>query len=374
MSKKPLTRLLIASTLALAASAGAHAATSGYVNPAIAGEWEFTLNGHYLGSYSLKVFTESFTATISGSKVVFESSGSPYNIVGEFTAENTLTFTQRLVGSSTSVYGLWQSPFVNTDDTSNLEALTEEPFTAIYDPAARTLTFPPASGLRYGYFSNQTGAFSYWDDAFDFMNAVQKSSNPPKPAEGIYTWSVLPTDIFGSKEAEAEEIDVEVKNVSGSNYIVEEVGETTYFHGRSIPFIYDEATETARFEAVYTGDFDNEPIWCSAFVCDDSQENSVIEAQQEFIVGLSPESGFAFSGNSGFAWFLSSSAENFDIYDVYSAFYVGAKSSGIGIAEATPSDSLPVYYDLHGNRVKTPGKGIFIRQTGDKVEKVILNH
>lgn len=145
-------------------------------NAAIEGKWSFTLNGHYLGNYSLGEFTEVFEATLEGTTVRFESSGSEYNIVAEFTDETTLTFKQVAVGSTTSTYVLTQSPYVNTAGVDDLEELTEQAFTATYDADKGTITFPENSGLRYGFFS-QAGELSYWDDAFDFVTAIQGAAS-----------------------------------------------------------------------------------------------------------------------------------------------------------------------------------------------------
>lgn len=145
-----------------------------FADASIEGEWEIKLNGHYLGAYSLGEFTETFTATLEGNTVHFASSGSQYDIVAEFTAAGELTFRQALVGSATSFFGLYQAPYINVDGTEDLEELmTPEDFTATYDAAAGTITFPAQSGLRYGFFNNETGDFSYWDDAFDFVSATK---------------------------------------------------------------------------------------------------------------------------------------------------------------------------------------------------------
>lgn len=136
----------------------------------IIGDWNFTLNGHYLGEYSLGQFTETFTATLNGNTVTFASSGSQFNIVAEFTAENTLTFNEVAVVNSEASYKLTQSPYINSEGTNELEELTSPvALTATYNAAEGTITFPENSGLRYGYFAN--GTLSYWDDAFDFVSA-----------------------------------------------------------------------------------------------------------------------------------------------------------------------------------------------------------
>lgn len=155
-----------------------------YADASIEGEWDFTLNGHYLGVYSLGEFTDKFTATLEGNTVTFISSTSQYNIVAEFTAENTLTFTKGAVNTP-ATYTLWQSPYVNTAGVEDLEELTEEVFTATYDAEAGTITFPANSGLLYGYFS-EDGTLSYWDDAFDFVTA-SKSKGEATGIEGAKT-------------------------------------------------------------------------------------------------------------------------------------------------------------------------------------------
>lgn len=157
---------------ALASAPSAFAADT-FADPSIEGTWKITLNGHYLGSYSIGEFTEDFEATLEGDVVTFASSGSQYNIKAVFTAENTLTFEKMLVGSSTAKYGLWQYPFYNSGNVQDLESLKEDPFRATYNPAEGTIVFPGDCGLKYGYFDNETGELSYWDDAFDFVSAFK---------------------------------------------------------------------------------------------------------------------------------------------------------------------------------------------------------
>lgn len=157
-----------------------------YADASIEGEWDFTLDGHYLGAYSLGEFTETFNVTLDGNTVTFESTGSQYNVVGVFTSATTIEFNKTLVGSPESTYVLWQAPYVNTAGVEDLEELTEEVFTATYDAEAGTINFPANSGLRYGYF-NAAGELSYWDDAFDFVNAKKANNDDPTAIESAKT-------------------------------------------------------------------------------------------------------------------------------------------------------------------------------------------
>lgn len=155
-------------------------------DPSIVGLWNFSLDGHYIGDWSLGQFDEEFMATLDGTAVTFASTESQYNIVAEFTSSNTLLFKQTPVVDSTSTYVLTQSPYVNNSGITDLDDLTFEEFTAIYDAEAGTITFPENSGLRYGYFNASTGELSYWDDAFDLLSAskVTESSDPELSIDG----------------------------------------------------------------------------------------------------------------------------------------------------------------------------------------------
>ena len=160
---------------------------------AIEGEWKFTLNDHYLGEYSLGEFTESFTATLEGNTVRFESSGSQYDIVAEFTAENTLTFNKAALNDA--AYVLTQVPYVNTtgiDDLDDLEE-AEKTFTATFDPEAGTITFPANSGLLYGFFASADGTFQRWENAFDFAgDAVKVTAEKPEITIGEVAYNAYP--------------------------------------------------------------------------------------------------------------------------------------------------------------------------------------
>ncbi|MCH5223947.1 MAG: hypothetical protein J1E82_07875, partial [Muribaculaceae bacterium] len=148
-----------------------------YANESIVGNWDFTLNGNYLGEYSLGQFTETFTASLEGNIVTFESSQSQYNIVAEFIGENMLKFNFCPVGPE-ATFTLYQSPFINSDESKNIDDLTEVSFVATYKEDTNSIVFPEMSGLRYGYF-NAAGELSYWDDAFDFVSAVKSSKETP---------------------------------------------------------------------------------------------------------------------------------------------------------------------------------------------------
>lgn len=333
-----------------------------YGNPDIEGSWKFILNGKYLGNESLGEFSETFEAVLEGNTVTFLSPGSPYNIVARFVAENTLEFSQCAVGTP-ATYTLYQSPFVNTSAVEDMEDLEEKVFTAVFNPAEGTISFPEGSGLRYGYFSN--GVVSSWIDAFDFVSA-SKAANE---IIGSYTWFVVPTDTSGEKNADVDEISVEVRK-NGNKYAVYELGNTNYFNNFAIPFTYNDMSGLVQFTATYAGTIDENPIWISAFVYNEDQ--SSIELQENFGTMFSPDSGFSFPGTTGFAWVVTSSADEFDAESVYSAFYVVPSADSAVETVISESEGDALYFDLQGRVVRNPASGIYIKKCGDKVQKIIV--
>ena len=347
---------------------GGQAPTPDFGDASIEGEWNFTLDGHYLGEYSLGEFTEAFVATLAGNTVTFESTGSQYNIVAEFVAENTLKFNFCPVGPQAS-YTLYQSPYINFEEVNDIEELTEQSFVATYVPAEGKIVFPEYSGLRYGYFTAD-GDLSYWDDAFDFVSA---SRSVETEVLGQYSWTIQPTNIYGSKLGEMVSITVEVRK-SGDVYGVFEVGGTNYLNNTVLPFTYYEDAEYAQFTACYAGVLNGEPAWMSAFVYNegDATTGSFIEAQENFGVGYNVEEGFSFTGESGFAWFSTSSADDFDAQGVISAFYVVPMGGSAVSKIESATNGEAVYYDLQGRRVNNPKGSLYIMKSGDTVKKVML--
>ena len=339
-----------------------------YGDESIEGNWNINLDGHYLGAYSLGMFTESFEASLDGNIVTFESSQSQYNIVAEFVAANTLKFNFCPV-SNPATYTLYQSPYLNYDDAEDIEELTEQSFVATYLPEEGVIKFPEYSGLRYGYF-DAAGNLSYWDDAFDFVSA---SKAVESEVVGQYIWTIQPTDITGSVLGEMIEIKVEV-NKAGDVYTINELDGTKYFNNQVIPFAYNEETEFAQFTAKYAGELDGQPVWMSAFVYNNGNEvtGPLIEVQENFGVTFNTETGFEFKEGSGFAWFVTTSAEDFDAQSVYSAFYVVPTGvSGINGVQSS-NDGETIYYDLQGRKVNNPTGGLYIMKQGNTAKKVML--
>ena len=147
---------------------------SEFGNPEIEGEWNIPLNGHYQGSYSLKEFTGTYNVTLNGSTVKFESVNSDYHIIGKFIDESTIEFSREVVVPA--IYSLCHVPYINSTNTDEIEALTEETFTAVYNAEEGTLTFPEGSGLAYGRFTSN-GELSFWDDAYDFAGVGTKTGD-----------------------------------------------------------------------------------------------------------------------------------------------------------------------------------------------------
>lgn len=171
-----------------------------FANPAIEGEWEFTLDGHYLGEESLGTFTETFLATLNGNTVTFESTKSAYDMVADFTNENILQFRQVAVGAP-AIFTLTQSPYVNVSGINNLDELTLEEFNATFDDINGTITFPEGSGLRYGVFTKD-GELYEWYDAFDFVGCAVRpgsSSSIKEAAVSGTTETVVYHDIRGRR-------------------------------------------------------------------------------------------------------------------------------------------------------------------------------
>ena len=167
--------------------------TDDNADASIEGKWNFTFNGHYLGSDSLGTFTEEYVARLEGTIVTFEGPDI-YNVIAEFKDPQTLEFTQCAVGVP-AAYTLWQSPFINTTGTNNLQSLTEQSFTASYDAEAGTISFPEGAGLRYGRF-DAAGELqdNLWADAFDFVKASRVGSS--SGVGSINTEVSVPTEYF----------------------------------------------------------------------------------------------------------------------------------------------------------------------------------
>ena len=175
--------------------------------PSIKGEWNFTLDRHYLGEYSLGQQTEVYTAVrLRDNVIMFTNSQLGNRFIAEFTAMNTLTFKVAAVDVP-ATYTKTQNPFVDgtnvTDAGIDPENFVFESFNATYDPAKGTITFPEGAGLAFG-FANAAGEFSYYQDAFDFVSATKVV--PEEPEVITYTVNEVAADIvFRTTEDEAPE-------------------------------------------------------------------------------------------------------------------------------------------------------------------------
>lgn len=339
-------------------------------NPAIEGDWEITLNGHYQGSYSLGQFTEPFVASLDGNTVVFESSGSQYNIVAEFIDENTLQFNKCQVVFGQYAYNLWQSPYINSDSVSDIEDLTEQVFTATFNPESNTITFPEHSGLRYGYFNSQ-GGFSYWDDAFDFVSAKRSTTT----VVGTYDMVIQVCDENGITTQDPVEIKIDVQlEDDGSYSIVEQ--KSTYFHSFPIPFTYSEETGNATFKYTYDAEQSEQTeqsVWMAPFI----YRKPNLVPQNNFVVPFNFEKGFTFPLNSGLGWFIGGSSSTFGYTEFYTAYYVLSENEEDNTAtiDLTVMENESVeYYNLQGIRVLNPTHGIYITRQGVRTAKIILNN
>ena len=193
-----------------------------YGDASIEGEWNFTINDHYVGTDSRGEVTDTYTATLDGNTVTFTNAyGDDMNIVAEFTAENTLTFNMTVVVEPESAYNMAQNPFTDgskvTDLGTNPEDFVFESFTATYDSEAGTLTFPEGAGLAYGR-ANAEGKFSYYDAAFDIVSAAKA-----KAEEVIYgdasiegEWQVAINDHYVGASSRGEATDTYTATLNGN--------------------------------------------------------------------------------------------------------------------------------------------------------------
>lgn len=339
-----------------------------YGDPSIEGDWNIELDGHYQGEYSLGKFTDTYVATLEGNIVRFVGTDK-YDIVAEFTAENTLKFNKCAVGPQ-ATNTLFQVPYINTTGIDVVGDLMEQSFTATYNAENGTITFPEGSGLAYGYY-DEAGNLSFWDDAFDFIDAARITNDE---IIGTYNWTLLATDFEGSTSGESVNVQVTVNKTDDTHYYFEEIGNGNYFNGQTIPFTYNHNTQIAQFEAFYAGDVEGKPTWFSAFILnkDNLEMGTFIEPQPTFALQFDAANGFQFTGETGFAWYFTSSSTGFDAEDVYKAYYVNPDFSSVGSIEAVESGEVR-FFNLQGVEVKNPAKGeIIIRVEGNKATKVIM--
>lgn len=323
------------SLLAVGLLAGVSTAAAQDFTPdaSIEGLWAITLNGHYQDRYSLGQFEEEFIASINGNTVTFRCSGdSRFNIVGEFTSPNTLLLKKtQVVFAEGLVNVTYQVPYINADNTNDMEDLTEEAYTVVYDATKCTLDFPEHSGLLYGYFGADTGAFKMWIDAFDFVSAshLDQSSQP----------SIV---IDGDIEAIVEDSTVEIL----INYTATNIPENATYYA---DFFADD------FEDSFTRQFAESPAIITL--------ENVEPGDYKYTVLIRAE----IEGEGGETVARSQTC--------VLRFTVPEKSepgdpSGI---DSIQSDSdAPGYYNLQGVKVNNPANGIFIRLQGGKATKVIL--
>lgn len=340
------------------------AENNNFANEAIVGDWDITLDGAYLGDESKGKFTETMKATLNGNTVTFESPMSEYNIVAEFTAENTLTFNQVVVGDNTaSYYSLYQSPYVNTTGTDDMTALTMESFTATFDPSAGTITFPANSGLRYGYFANETMELDEWMDAYDFVSAVKTSSSPEEgEVSGVMTATLANGETATwNVTAEFADDSVTIYNFAGLD---------------AVKFSYD----------LSTGGIASEEETPSSVVEDAEGYSTTyyyasVETEELMLTGTIENDKV----NNKTILNIATWGEATEV-DGKLSFINEYKNTVVTLGSAVPGttaiDSIgsevlsgeKVIYDLQGRRVNNPSKGIYIIRQGDKVSKVMINN
>lgn len=306
------------STSEISGEGGSNEPVDDNADASIIGTWTFAFNGHYIGNQSLGKFTDTFEAELKGSTVTFTGTDR-YHIIAEFVNPTTLSFKQVPVGNPAQ-YTLYQSPYVNTTGTNELEDLTMQEFTAQYDAEAGEIIFPANSGLRYGFFNPQ-GELSYWDDAFDFVTATRLSDTTPASLA-----------IDGEIEASSDD---------------------------SILYV------TFRYTAINTGD-----ATITAYLTETDPANNLGAP-----VNSNPASLTFYNIKPGtYNYTVTLKAENGLGETIAQSegvpFTIVITDSGI---DGINADMLPArYFNLQGVEVANPENGIFIRVQGNKAAKVRL--
>ena len=182
---------------------------------------------------------------------------------------------------------------------------------------------------------------------------------------GLYDWTIQPVTYTG-RRSPAVTIQVEVVRDTANegdenttNYFVKELGNSNYFNGTEIPFVYREGAKLAEFTAFYDKEIGGKPVWCTPIVYGTSH----IEANENLGISLSKEKGWEFAERTGFGWFVTEGSPDSEDGDgqsdfnptgeIISAFYVGVTPGDEGDGEIGDGKVYPALSTLEGEHVLT---------------------
>ena len=239
----------------------------------IVGEWNIPIYDHYQGEYSLKETTVKYKAVLNDKTVTFYDEYEEQPMVAEFTSPTTLKFSKALVGNAIAKYPLHQIPFLNTTGTDDMDMLTEESFTAIYDAEAGTITFPEYSGMLYGYMST-TGELGYWANAFDFNGPATQTSTGVKPEIKLnsQTFEIGKNSVTVSVEVELSYMqfsDVAKWTAQVNELFNDVAGETEWTESTTVDVTVKDGVATFTIPDLANGNHDFQ-YSLTAFAADDS--------------------------------------------------------------------------------------------------------
>ena len=335
-----------------------------YGDPAIEGNWIFTLDGTYVGESNLNVFTENYVATLEGNIVTFTSTVSDFNIVAEFTGKNVLTFSSAAVAGLESQYPLWQTPYTNGETATSLDELNNETFLASF--LNGSIYFPEGAGLKYRYVNAETGVpEESWLDAFGLISAtksIEEEEPNPTPDEGDITGVMTADDsdrngntFTWNVTASYSDNVLTIYNFAGMSPLKLYVDPTT----GGVASSYMEVAEVTNGLTFYYADPQNDSFFIYGAIYNDGDK---------CVVELDPW-GIAFE-DDGDLYFNGAYYYTVVTLDTTISGLPSDKPSGI---DSIGNDNTKVeYYDLTGRKVNNPKGGIFIRVEGKKASKVLV--
>ena len=341
-----------------------------YADMSIEGDWYITENGAYAGDSNLGEFETLYTAKVQGEKVIFTSSDSPFNIVAEFTAANTLTFSAALVGNTEiEIDGetipvqnvLWQYPYTNGRSVTEIDALNDEVFTATYNAYNGTIEFPEGAGLKYRYVNVETGEpAQFWLDAYDLIEASRTYIEPEHPetgsVEGLMTaqvgdniqtssWNVTAnvtsSTITIYNFAGFESIQLSYQPETGGVSSATDVVATT-IDGVDYYFTDVNANEAVIYGVIYNSDETHVTIMLNTW-------------------GIAPADGSVALDNTYYDTVIT--------LDTTIEGIPNENPSAIGSLNGDANGEV-IYFDLSGRKVNNPQGGIFIRVQNGKATKI----
>lgn len=355
-------------------SGGEDPGETDYSNPEIVGNWDITINGTYVGNDSMGLKTLKYISSLKGNQVTFMDEWEDMPIVAVFTAENTLTFKQERIGDPNAAYSLTQFPYTDGSKVENVGINPQDfvfgSFEAIFDPAKGTITFPEGCGIAYGYADNE-GNISEYIDAYDLISAIMpKGGDNPGTDEitGTMSASIGSVNLHWNVTASVAEGQVRISNFAGMNPVVfyyDVNGETGGVSSEKDVIAWtDRVQNDGEITAInyFYGDVANNEMILYGTI------SNINEDQCQIIVN-DWGTGTYVNGQPNF---IDTYKNTIIVLDVNIPGLPDETGTGIGSIENSISNEI-IYYDLSGRRIDHPQKGIYIRKTGDKVEKIILN-